>query len=176
MDARQVHQHLLHLFLSTQFQPNPFFFYTVLTHWKRILLSFLLDPIGAIQWEICERVKQAQNNCTFSAACSLIQVFLPSGLHSSVIHWAHSSSFWGKKNICVNIWQQFWWKSLFNVTEYLAACQICAQNEGSNQVSPGLLHPLPGPNPPWSRMSLDFVSGLPPSDGNTMLIVEDRFS
>lgn len=55
---------------------------------------------NAMQLELCERIKQAQNNCTFSAACSPNQVFLPPGLHSSVIHWAHSSSSWGKKNIC----------------------------------------------------------------------------
>ena len=47
------------------------------------------------------------------------------------------------------------------------------------QVTPpaGLLCPLPVPHRPWSDISLDFVTGLPPSEGNTtILIVVDRVS
>ena len=41
----------------------------------------------------------------------------------------------------------------------------------------GLLKPLPIPRRPWSHIALDFVTGLPPSDGNTtILTVVDRFS
>ena len=34
----------------------------------------------------------------------------------------------------------------------------------------GLLQPLPVPHRPWSHISLDFVTGLPPSDGNTIIL------
>ncbi|KAK2886271.1 hypothetical protein Q8A73_020217 [Channa argus] len=41
----------------------------------------------------------------------------------------------------------------------------------------GLLHPLPIPRQPWSHISVDFVTGLPPYQGNTViLMVVDRFS
>uniref|UniRef100_A0A0F8AN84 ribonuclease H n=1 Tax=Larimichthys crocea TaxID=215358 RepID=A0A0F8AN84_LARCR len=37
--------------------------------------------------------------------------------------------------------------------------------------------PLPIPMRPWSHVALDFVSGLPPSDGNTVILtIVDRFS
>ncbi|KAI2644146.1 Transposon Tf2-6 polyprotein [Labeo rohita] len=37
--------------------------------------------------------------------------------------------------------------------------------------------PLPIPSRPWSHLALDFVSGLPPSRGNTVILtVVDRFS
>ncbi|KAK6329290.1 hypothetical protein J4Q44_G00012680 [Coregonus suidteri] len=41
----------------------------------------------------------------------------------------------------------------------------------------GKLQPLPVPQRPWSHLSVDFVTDLPPSQGNTtILVVVDRFS
>ena len=63
------------------------------------------------------------------------------------------------------------------VGEYVAACPVCARNKNSRRPPPGLLQPLPVPHRPWSDISLDFVTGLPPSEGNTtILTVVDRFS
>lgn len=60
---------------------------------------------------------------------------------------------------------------------YVAACPVCVRNKSSNQPSSGLLHPLPIPRRPWSHLALDFVTGLPPSDGKTVILtVVDRFS
>ena len=54
---------------------------------------------------------------------------------------------------------------------------VCAQSKTPQQAPSGLLQPLPVPHHPWSHISLDFVTGLPPSDGNTtILMVVDRFS
>ena len=40
-----------------------------------------------------------------------------------------------------------------------------------------MLHPLPVPGRPWSHIALDFVTGLPPSEGkDTILTIVDRFS
>ena len=51
------------------------------------------------------------------------------------------------------------------------------QNKTPRQALSGLLQPLPVPHRPWSHISLDFVTGLPLSDGNpTILMVVDRFS
>lgn len=47
---------------------------------------------------------------------------------------------------------------------------ICAQINGSNQAVSGLLQPLPVPTYPWSCISLDLVSGLPLSEGNTTIL------
>ncbi|KAI3376909.1 hypothetical protein L3Q82_000158 [Scortum barcoo] len=47
----------------------------------------------------------------------------------------------------------------------------------SRQARMGLLQPLPVPQRPWSHLTLDFITGLPPSKGNTtVLTVVDRFS
>lgn len=45
------------------------------------------------------------------------------------------------------------------------------------QVPAGPLQPLPVPHHPLSHISLDFITGLPPSGGNTVILsVVDRFS
>jgi len=63
------------------------------------------------------------------------------------------------------------------VGEYVAACPTCARNKTSSSSPMGLLHPLSIPSRPWSDISLDFVTGLPVSQGNTaVLTVVDRFS
>ena len=63
------------------------------------------------------------------------------------------------------------------VSEYMAACPVCARNKVSRYPPAGLLCPLPVPHRPWSDISLDFVTGLPPSEGNTtVLTVVDRLS
>lgn len=63
------------------------------------------------------------------------------------------------------------------VGEYVAACTVCAVNKVSYRSPPSLLHPLPVPSRPWSDIFFDFVTGLPPSEGNTtILMVVDRFS
>ena len=61
--------------------------------------------------------------------------------------------------------------------EFVAACSVCAQSKASHQAPAGLLRPLPIPHRPWSHVAVDFVTGLPPSEGNTVILtVVDRFS
>uniref|UniRef100_A0A8C7WRV6 Integrase catalytic domain-containing protein n=1 Tax=Oryzias sinensis TaxID=183150 RepID=A0A8C7WRV6_9TELE len=64
-----------------------------------------------------------------------------------------------------------------DVKEYVAACSTCARSKTSNRPPSGLLHPLSTPSRPWSHIAVDFVTGLPVSQGNTVILtVIDRFS
>ena len=64
-----------------------------------------------------------------------------------------------------------------DVREFVAACTVCARNKASHRPPAGLLQPLPIPNRPWSHIAMDFVTGLPVSQGcDTILTVVDRFS
>lgn len=59
----------------------------------------------------------------------------------------------------------------------LFVCSDCAHYKSSHQPPAGLLHPLPVPSQPWSHIAVDFVTVLPPSDGNTtILTIVDCFS
>ncbi|KAL0159635.1 hypothetical protein M9458_043360, partial [Cirrhinus mrigala] len=63
------------------------------------------------------------------------------------------------------------------VLEYVQACNICARSKTANSPSTGELQPLRIPKRPWSHISVDFVTGLPDSQGkNTILTTVDRFS
>ncbi|KAI2646997.1 Transposon Ty3-I Gag-Pol polyprotein [Labeo rohita] len=74
--------------------------------------------------------------------------------------------------------QRFWWPAIVrDVRRYVASCPVCAQSKSSNSPPAGLLRPLPIPSHPWSHIALDFVSGLPSSAGNTVILtIIDRFS
>ncbi len=53
----------------------------------------------------------------------------------------------------------------------------CAISKSPRHLPSGKLLPLPVPNRPWSHLGVDFITDLPPSDGNTsILVIVDRFS
>ena len=51
-------------------------------------------------------------------------------------------------------------------------------NKGTNQLSPGLLNPLPIPEEPWESASMDFITHLPKTrEGHDAIpVVVDRFT
>ncbi|KAF7649216.1 hypothetical protein LDENG_00144960 [Lucifuga dentata] len=74
--------------------------------------------------------------------------------------------------------RHFWWPAMETDTcAFVAACTVCARGKSTHHPPAGLLHPLPIPSCPWSHITLDFVTGLPPSQGNTVILtIVDRFS
>lgn len=61
------------------------------------------------------------------------------------------------------------------IREYIAACEVCQKAKFSSLSPAGLLQPLPVPDQVWEDVSMDFIDGLPRSDGNTaLMVVVDR--
>ena len=137
--------------------------------------------VGAVTWQIEKAVKLANGVALPPSGCPDNKLYVPADLRSQVIHWAHTSPLFchpGVRRTMFAISRRFWWPSMEpEVREYVEACSVCARNKSSTGSRMGLLHPLPIPSRPWSNISLDFVTGLPTSQGNTtVLTVVDRFS
>ena len=109
------------------------------------------------------------------------RLFVPKAARTRLLQWAHASPLSGHPGATRTldfVRRRFWWPTSDKDTRaFVAACPTCARSKTSRQPSAGLLRPLPIPKRPWSHISLDFISGLPVSDGfNTILVVVDRFS
>ncbi|CAJ1076220.1 hypothetical protein LDENG_00223730%2C partial [Xyrichtys novacula] len=64
-----------------------------------------------------------------------------------------------------------------DVLVYVTACPVCARKKVPKHAPHGQLCPLSVPHRPWSNISVDFVTGLPNSEGNTTVFkVVHRFS
>ena len=73
---------------------------------------------------------------------------------------------------------EWYWEGMrCQITQYLRQCAICQQQKASYQTPAGLLQPLPVSTSVWENITMDFVEGLPKSDGlDTVLVVVDRFT
>jgi hypothetical protein len=64
-----------------------------------------------------------------------------------------------------------------DVAAFVKACLTCQQVKDPTHLPYDLLQPLPVPSALWEDISLDFITGLPSFQNNTViLVVVDRFS
>lgn len=65
-----------------------------------------------------------------------------------------------------------------SVKEFLCQCVVCQQNKMDSMTHAGLLQPLQMPTQIWTDMSMDFIEGLPASQGHLviMVVVVDHLS
>ena len=77
-----------------------------------------------------------------------------------------------------NAHQPCFWKGMSNdIQKYVAECNKCQRNKNENIMTPRLLHPLNIPNQKWEEISMDFIEGLPVSEGkDKILVVVDKLT
>uniref|UniRef100_A0A3P9LW77 Gypsy retrotransposon integrase-like protein 1 n=1 Tax=Oryzias latipes TaxID=8090 RepID=A0A3P9LW77_ORYLA len=137
--------------------------------------------VGNLTWDIETRVREAQGEEPGPSSCPNGTLYVPTPLRSDVIAWGHNSLIachGGVHRTLSMIRKRFFWPRMNqDVREYIAACAVCARSKSPNTPPAGFLHPLPTPHRPWSHLAVDFVTGLPPSQGNMVILtVVDRFS
>ena len=63
------------------------------------------------------------------------------------------------------------------VEDYIKQCATCQQAKQLNQTPAGLLQPLPIPEGVWMDLSMDFIEGLPKSQGySVIMVIVDRLT
>ncbi|KAA8537164.1 hypothetical protein F0562_029610 [Nyssa sinensis] len=74
--------------------------------------------------------------------------------------------------------QQFYWPSMHKaIQKYVASCTVFHRNKTQTLSLVGLLQLLPIPCQVWDDITMDFIDGLPPSNGkSTIFVVVDRLS
>lgn len=71
----------------------------------------------------------------------------------------------------------FWEGMMTDIRRFVAACSVCQRQKYSTLAPGGLLQPQPVPVQVWEDLSMDFVKGLPRSQGkNTVMVVVDMLT
>jgi hypothetical protein len=104
-----------------------------------------------------------------------------SALRTKLIAALHASALCGHSGILVTyqrVKKLFSWKGMKqDVDDFVKQCAICQQAKHERFIPAGLLQPLPIPAGAWQGLNMDFIEGLPKSDGyDTILVVLDRFT
>ena len=74
--------------------------------------------------------------------------------------------------------KEFFWDGLkSDIQKFVAECLVCQQNKVETIKTPGLLQPLSIPSQRWEEVSMDFITGLPKSEGKSVImVVVDRLT
>ena len=104
------------------------------------------------------------------------------GLREEVLQEAHDSKFsihFGSTKMYQDLRQRYWWPNMKReVAEYVARCLTCQQVKAEHQRPSGLLQPLEIPEWKWEHITMDFVTGLPPTQKgfDAIWVIVDRLT
>jgi hypothetical protein len=104
-----------------------------------------------------------------------------SALQNKLIAACHSSAIGGHSGIATTYYKlkkHFSWKGMRQEVEnYIKQCSICQHSKHSHNHPLGLLQPIPIPESVWRDLSMDFIEGLPKSQGySVILVVVDKLT
>jgi transposase InsO family protein len=128
---------------------------------------------------------QAVPNMTFSNGIlrykGKIYIGNTGDLKHQLLHSFHNSALGGhsgERATYQRIKLNFYWPHLKqHVTDFVKQCPVCQRNKSEHIPYPGLLQPLPLPDMAWTHISMDFIEGLPKSQGKeVILVVVDRLT
>jgi hypothetical protein len=113
------------------------------------------------------------HNRIWIGANTALQTKLISALHYSAVggHSGITATYQRVKKL-------FAWTGLrAAVEDFVRQCEVCQHAKHENTSPAGKLQPLPVPELPWQDISMDFVEGLPKSDGfEVIMVVVDRLT
>lgn len=78
----------------------------------------------------------------------------------------------GQQHTYKRIKQVFYWPGLkLDVKELVRNCEVCTRNKSKNILYAVLRQPLPILRQIWMEVSMDFIKGLPKSEGKDSILV-----
>ncbi|KAL4378379.1 hypothetical protein GQ457_02G014110 [Hibiscus cannabinus] len=104
-----------------------------------------------------------------------------SALRSRILREFHCSTLGGHAGISRTfrrLSSNFYWVGMRkDVHQFVSECHTCQRMKSDNLAPAGLLQPLPIPQQVFEDISLDFITGLPKSNGKeALLVVVDRLT
>lgn len=102
-----------------------------------------------------------------------LQTKLISELHTAAVG-GHS----GIRPTYLRLKNLFFWPGMkLQVEEFVKQCSVCQQAKHEHAHPSGTLQPLPIPVRAWGEVTMDFIEGLPRSEGaDVILVVVDRLT
>jgi hypothetical protein len=152
---------------------------------QEVLNSYAVDP--AAQQLLRELAVVGHNAQGYTLVDGLIhkdnKVWIGAniGLQTRLITAFHSSALGGHSGTQATyhrLKNLFAWSGMKTaVEEFVKQCTVCQQAKHETCKTPGLLQPLPTPTVPWQSISMDFIEGLPKSNGfEVILVIVDRYT
>ena len=88
------------------------------------------------------------------------------------VHEAPAGGHYGAEKIIRLLKRQYWFAHMYRtVRRFTRNCHTCRRANYSRDAYNGILNPLPIPERAWRDISLDFVVGLPMSEGKNAILV-----
>lgn len=132
------------------------------------------------------RTKQHPDNDKFKIQDNLLyfedRVYIPEGpLRLRVLQSRHdfpAAGHFGFNKTLELVSRDFWWPQMWKaVKDFVLSCDTCSRSKNPRHRPYGLLQPLPIPQRPWSSVSMDFITDLPPSATfDAICVVVDRLT
>ena len=84
----------------------------------------------------------------------------------------------GREGTAALMARQFFWPNMLrDIRRFVRNCDICGRMKAWRERKQGFLKPLPIPDRLWREISVDFITGLPESEGYTnLMVITDRLS
>jgi len=122
--------------------------------------------------------------CSIQNGLLLIQnlVYIPEGdIRRQVISSRHSHPAAGHPGVASTfelVTRDFWWPSIRKtIQQYIRNCSICSRIKPSRLPPFGFLKPLEISQKRWTSVSMDLITGLPPSNSfDAIIVFVDRLS
>ena len=147
-----------------------------------------LDQVrtATVEDSVALEIKKRTDNDKFKVEGDLLyfeeRLYIPKGpTRLRVLQSRHdfpAAGHFGYNKTLELISRDFWWPQMWkDVKEFVLSCDICSRSKNPRHRPYRLLQPLPIPHRPWSSVSMDFITDLPPSNSfDSIFVVVDRLT